>query len=203
MGLGWDMGMQTVTIDTRWGVPRYDDYKETETYMLEGRQLTPLAHRGELQDRSEDKVFHTRVEGAFRKIVRHGNRPYNYWWEVIDKNGTRYFYGGLPESGVSHDAVLSPFQGGNIFTWPLVQVRSANGNTIDYTYTQVHDSGTGDGTDGVQGVQLYVKQIRYTGTVGNPGPYSVTFIRDRELEELRRIDSAIDARAGFPDVAGQ
>ncbi len=32
MGLGWDLSTQAVSIDTRWGVPRYDADLETETY---------------------------------------------------------------------------------------------------------------------------------------------------------------------------
>jgi len=52
--------MQTVTIDTRWGVPRYDASSETETYTLSGQQLTPLAHRGDLQPRTAEKVFQPR-----------------------------------------------------------------------------------------------------------------------------------------------
>src|SRR5207245_10770095 len=96
MGMGWDLAQRAITIETRWGVPRYHDTLETETYMLEGEMLTPVAHRGALQQRnaSGDKIFHTRVEGQFRKIVRHGISPSTYWWEVIDKNGVRFMYGG-------------------------------------------------------------------------------------------------------------
>ncbi|HEX9833839.1 MAG TPA: SpvB/TcaC N-terminal domain-containing protein, partial [Mycobacterium sp.] len=55
MGLGWDIPMQSITIDTRWGVPRYDAALETETYVFNGEQLTPVAHRGELQPRAAEK----------------------------------------------------------------------------------------------------------------------------------------------------
>src|SRR5262249_19009767 len=43
LGVGWDLGLPQVTIDTRFGVPRYDGAKETESYLLNGQQLTPLA----------------------------------------------------------------------------------------------------------------------------------------------------------------
>ena len=74
LGQGWDLTVPAITIDTRWGVPRYDAQKETETYLLNGEQLTPVAHRGPLQDRPTEnkKVFHTRVEGQFQQIIRHG-----------------------------------------------------------------------------------------------------------------------------------
>src|SRR5204863_4728788 len=96
LGVGWDIPIQAVSIDTRWGVPRYDTGqldgtpRETETYVLNGEELTPLANRGDLlprtHDPNPDKTFHTRVEGQFRKITRHGSDPTNYWWEVTDKN---------------------------------------------------------------------------------------------------------------------
>lgn len=98
MGLGWNLTLPMISIDTRWGVPRYDTLWETETYTINGEQLTPVAHRGELRRRTsggqEGVRFYPRVEGSFNKIVRYGDKPSNYRWEVTDKNGTRYFYGG-------------------------------------------------------------------------------------------------------------
>ena len=29
LGVGWDLAVPAITIDTRWGVPRYDAQKET------------------------------------------------------------------------------------------------------------------------------------------------------------------------------
>ena len=98
LGLGWDLSVGDITIDSRWGVPRYNATEETETYLLDGSMLTPVAHRGDSVPRTNEKVFHTRVESAFRKIIRHGSAPDNYWWEVVATNGTRFFYGGDPDS---------------------------------------------------------------------------------------------------------
>jgi len=204
MGMGWDVPMQSITIDTRWGVPRYDSVYddspesnlETETYLLDGEQLTPVAHRGELQPRTADKVFHTRVEGQFRRIIRHGDRPDNYWWEVTDKNGVRFIYGGDPDGGrMDAEAVLADPQKGNIFKWALREVRDTNGNTIRYSFARAADGGTAEGS------QFYLNEIRYTGRPGAPGLYSVTFVRDRELHEARRPDVGVDARAGFRVVS--
>lgn len=38
-GTGWDISAPTVSIDTRWGAPRYDATNETETYSISGEQL--------------------------------------------------------------------------------------------------------------------------------------------------------------------
>jgi RHS repeat-associated protein len=195
LGLGWDLSVPSITIDTRWGVPRYDANKETETYSLNGEMLTPVAHRGALQDRSTgDKVFHTRVEGGFRRIIRHGNAPANYWWEVTDKNGMKNFYGG---TGASQDAgsVLGGDKG--IFRWALKKTVDTHGNTVSYSYAKVSDSGV---SGGATGYQLYVKTIAYTGQGSSDGPYAVSFKRDRDLGEPRRTDVQIDARGGFKQV---
>ena len=190
MGLGWDIPMQAITIDTRWGVPLYDTNLETETYLLNGEQFTPVANRGELKPRTQGKIFHTRVEGQFRRIIRHGSAPNNYWWEVIDKNGTRYIYGGsLNSNAPDPSSVLSDHTTGNIFRWALSEVRDANTNTIRYYYDIV------SGTGGEPWRQIYLSRITYTGMNGSDGPYEVIFYRTGE-----RPDVAVDARAGFKTV---
>src|SRR5262249_22798026 len=65
LGLGWDVSLSAITIDTRWGVPRYDagtetePARETETYLLDGEQLTPPAHPADPQPRPSPQIFHT------------------------------------------------------------------------------------------------------------------------------------------------
>ena len=56
-------------------------------------------------DRSNEKRFYSRIEGSFSRIIRHGDGPDNYWWEVTSKDGVKNFYGGLPEQGINTDAV--------------------------------------------------------------------------------------------------
>lgn len=198
LGLGWDMQLPAVTIDTRWGVPRYDAALETETYLLNGEQLTPVAHRTDFQPRTAEKVFHTRVEGGFAKIIRHGDQLAKYWWEIVTKDGTRSFYGGTPETGRDAAAVLADEQG-HVFRWAVREMRDLNGNRVSYSYTHVTDAGLEQGT--VPGVQLYPQAINYTGSNSAPGAYTVTFVRDRELPDwTRRADVIIDGRGGFKQV---
>ena len=152
LGLGWNLTVPTITVDTRWGVPRYSATHETETYLLDGRQLTPLAHRLDPVARSAgDTVFHARVEGAFDRIVRHGAGPRDYWWEVTDTGGTVYSYGGrLAAGGREAEAVLTDDPAGNagsVFVWALREIRDTHGNTVLFAYERVqeHGAGAGDG----------------------------------------------------------
>lgn len=43
LGMGWDMQIPAITVDTKWGVPRYDTNFETEGYLLNGEELLPSA----------------------------------------------------------------------------------------------------------------------------------------------------------------
>ncbi|MFJ6438442.1 SpvB/TcaC N-terminal domain-containing protein [Streptomyces sp. NPDC091416] len=190
-GVGWDVVTPQITVDTRWGVARYDADEETESYLLNGEQLTPLAHRGALQPRSTDKVFHTRAEGRFERIVRHGDAPSDYWWEVTDKQGVRTVYGGEPNATLADDA-------GNIAVWAAREVRDGHENLLRYHHVTVTDGGTADAK--VPGRALYPQRITWTGRGDTEGRYSVNFLRDRDRGEARRGDVQIDARYGFKRV---
>ncbi|HEX6683468.1 MAG TPA: SpvB/TcaC N-terminal domain-containing protein [Candidatus Limnocylindrales bacterium] len=191
LGMGWDLNVPAITIETRWGVPRYEAADETETYVLNGEHLTPVAHRSAKVPRTAEKVFHTRVESAFARIIRHGTAPANYSWEITDKAGTKWRYGTGAESRLTG-------AGGNIFAWHLREVQDTHGNLMRYHYANVNDAGVDNGT--VPGTNLYLARITYSGRQPAEGRYSVTFLRDRELGEPLRLDKTIDARGGFKRV---
>ncbi|MFI6024521.1 DUF5615 family PIN-like protein [Amycolatopsis magusensis] len=193
LGQGWDLPVPSITVDTRWGVPRYDPALETETYRMGGEQLTPVAHRETPVPRSAGKVFHPRIEsGQFAQILRHGESPAAYHWEIVDKSGTRSTYGGTPESTLTDS-------GGNVFQWALREVRDVHGNLIRYTTARQADFGVPSGGS-LPGSELYLERVTYTGSGETDGPYAVDFVRDRELGEPRRTDVGIDARGGFKRV---
>jgi RHS repeat-associated protein len=197
LGYGWDMFLPAVTIDTRWGAPRYDASLETEMYNLNGEQLAPVNNRSALIARSSEKQFYPRVEGSFNKVVRRGSNPNNYWWEVTDKTGTVYSYGGKGDT-VVNTAVLRDAHN-NIAYWALVETRDPNDNYVHYVYETVADPGIAGGTE--PGKQLYLSQVFYTGWGETEGAYKVEFIRDRQLQEPKRKDVIIDARLGFKMVS--
>lgn len=234
LGEGWDLGIDSIAapggtsalpadsieVDTRWGVPRYRPGAETETYLFGGEQLAPNAHRfpePPVSPRVTDRVFTQRVEGGFLRIVRHGDSPDTYWWEVHDKAGNKYFYGGVPDeitgdggfTGAGHqvdDAVLRS-KGGATYWWGLTEKWDISSNVVSYFYERADsDSGVTNG-----GTQLYLSRINYTGSRLRPefagsdplpryGPYDVTFVRASQLGEPRRPDAFFDARHGGLEV---
>lgn len=195
LGLGWDLNIPSISIDTRWGVPRYDNNLETETYQYKGEQLAPVAHRNEWQPRSTgDKQFHPRIEGDFNTIIRHGTKPNDYWWEVIRKDGSRELYGGTKKSVLRTGGSNSP-----IAQWFLREKRDANGNFIKYEYKKQDDTGANNNQS--LGYNMYLHKITYTCHENDEGKYSVTFIRDQQLaNEDRRLDVTINCRLGFKKV---
>lgn len=173
VGIGWDLGVSSVSIDTRWGAPRYDPARETETYTLDGEQLAPSAHRNDAEPRVADKRYHTRTEGAFQRIVRQGDSPKTYRWEVTDRTGTVFVYGGA-------GATLADDEG-NIFQWSLSEVRDLYGNRAVFAYDLVEEGGR----------ELYLREARYTEGPGAPAGYRVLFEREA------RDDAITSGRGGF------
>ncbi|MBS0012318.1 MAG: hypothetical protein KFF49_12975, partial [Bacteroidales bacterium] len=182
-GLGWGLTVPGISVDIKWGVPRYLADKESETYHYAGSQLTPVAHRGEYADRTAEKRFYSRIERDYSKIIRHGNNPTEYWWEVTAKNGTKSFYGGLPETGVLPGAV-SMDANGNIGFWALVKTGDTHDNFVLYSYDKPQGCGQ----------QLYISEISYTGHEAEEGPYKVQFLRDDDTNDYERNDQGVNAR---------
>ena len=213
-GMGWNLSMPAIMIDTRWGVPRFNPSLETETYLLNGQQLSPVAHRDDLVARSGNmKTFHPRVEGSFQKIIRHGTNPKNYWWEVVDKEGTRYFHGRTPEIDFEETKAILRDTFNNIAHWALVEVRDLNQNFVKYHYKVQRDVGvkylrtqplSSLETIADIGKQIYVTKITYTGHGGTEGKYSIHFLRDRNVDTTTtwhaREDITISGRNGFKQV---
>lgn len=182
LGLGWDLMLPSVEVSTLFGVPRYDAAFETETYFLSGEQLAPVADPANPAPRQAERSFVRRVEGPFERIVRHGSRPDDFWWEVTDKDGVRYQYG-----RTSQARLASPVAPHSTFRWLLERVVDLHGNTVDYAYT------TDSGNDGEPWVEIYPARIAYTGRGGAGAFYQVRF----ELDPGSRPDQRSTGMPGF------
>jgi RHS repeat-associated protein len=173
LGVGWDLQLPSIEISTLFGVPRYDG---TERYTIAGEQLAATSSPG---------VFVRRTEGSFDRIVRKGNDPASYWWEVTDKNGTRFVY------GQSAQARLSDPRTGNVFRWHLEQEIDLHGNSVDYFYVTDRNA---PGAAGEPWVEVYPERIEYTGGPNVQAFYKVTFALDAPDTRPDRLSSG---RQGF------
>ena len=116
LGVGFDINIPCVSIDTRFGLPDYDDLSNN-IYSLNGEELVILRDSNGIP--IQPPTYKTRVEGGFQKIIRTSNS-----FEVTDKDGKKSIYG----------ALFGP-AANNIFKYYLSQVIDPDGNTINYTYT--------------------------------------------------------------------
>ncbi len=230
LGMGWDLNLGDITVDTEFGVPRYDPNRETETYLLDGVRLSPTAITGEPGPRVSDRADFTRqVDDDFDLIIRHGTNPTNYWWEIRTKMGGIRWYGATPDRGgptggvPDDDGTLVAGEGafdttavlrdsdpsGNIYRWGLSAERDVGVNMMRYHYQQLDGIQIAGG--GATGKQLYLTRIEYTDTSdvgGRPtdpfddGSYQVRFLRDGDVGATKhRKDVAVSGRGGFLEVS--
>ena len=178
VGYGWSLPVRSVDVETRWGVPRFDSEVESESYLLMGERLGDRAYRSAtMRPRMAERHFQPMVEGNFNRIVRHGSTPADYWWEVTDKDGTTYAYGG--KDGKVDDASTLTDTHGNRIKWVLTRITDAHGNFASLRYTK-------------HGGNLYPDRYTYTGFGDEEGLYSVEFA----MEQDARHDAVSSGRLG-------
>lgn len=176
LGHGWDLSVPSITLDTRWGVPRYDLENETETYLLSGLMLSTMddngamsvAHRGDKIARKSDRQFYTRQGGDFSRIIRKGDSPADYYWEVTDKQGVIYTYGG---EGAVLKGTITDLSGNTrevISEWKLRRIEETHGDWIEYEYETVDEPVRG----GLVAKSIYLSKVTAGNAEGN-GPHTV------------------------------
>lgn len=203
LGEGWDIHIPAITVDTRWGVPRYDSGNETETYLMDGQMLSftgsdgkmHVAHRGDVELRDSARQFFPRREAAFSTIIRHGSSPSDYWWEVKDRRGTRYVYGGTENS-----RLYGTFRGTNgqertvIAEWRLSEVKEIHGDYMRYYYRHASEQVV----QGLNSSALYLDRIE-AGHAGFSSPHTIVTFTSTEGKTVRRNN----ARYGFLASSGE
>ncbi|KQR91417.1 hypothetical protein ASG01_13665 [Chryseobacterium sp. Leaf180] len=151
-GTGWNIPIETIDIDTRWGVPKFAA-DESEVYLIAGEQLVfndnYLPHKVPYTEpRVANRLFYYRngIKDGY-SITRKGSGTGSYTWETIDGQGTKKEYNdvltNIPGSNSS----------GNIVKWYLSKVTDRFGNIIIYTYSDSFEGG---------GKNKYLSRITYS-----------------------------------------
>ena len=158
LGEGWDLNIPTISVDTRWGVPRYDPNYETETYLMNGQMLAmmvadkdvnndsatvALSHRnGVLYDRKDTLRFNPRLESGFSEIARIKENN-EYYWRVRDSKGVIYIYktclkgsvSSFADKDVNGNKTKTPTTINKVIAeWKLTEVTDPNGYWCKYYY---------------------------------------------------------------------
>ncbi|KAB2805371.1 SpvB/TcaC N-terminal domain-containing protein [Phaeocystidibacter luteus] len=203
-GLGWSISVPSISVDTRLGVPRFDENQETEGYVYNGQELFLEGGRrpnradngGNSMLRQSNSTngirFFTRTVSSYSEIVRHGANPDEYYWIVTDSDNKKFYYGTYNGSVVSSNGVLASNEG--VSTWYLTKVEDKWGNTMTYEYEQTpHSSSSTDLKS--DGISMTLSKITYTGYAEDAGAYTVHFITS-----TNRVDTRISMNQGLKVV---
>ena len=187
VGLGWDLSVGEISVDTAFGAPHFDPAYESESYLLDGDVLVPNAVDGawELRQAGDRQDYTRQQETEYEQIIRHavGNGgPDDYYWEVRSQDGGARWYGGHPDAGgpdggprstgetIDRSAIVVD-DNGNAVRWLLSAQRDVGVNQIRYHYTTVTYARTTSGwtpqacnpTGSVMcGRHTYLSRIDYT-----------------------------------------
>lgn len=233
VGQGWDLSVGEIAVDTRWGAPYFDADRESESYTIDGEPMLPnaLGDAWEPRVRGDRQDYTRQVETSFAQIIRHeaaDGGPKNYFWEVHDKGGNVFWYGGAPDEGgpdgyatgaptIDRSAIVTDTAGHGV-RWLLSAQRDIGVNQVSYHYTTLHYANSGSGwnrqascTD--TGTTLcarhtYLTAIDYTEAADRApapdgdAPYRISFKLESEVfpSGAVRPDPVVDAMGGYVDL---
>jgi RHS repeat-associated protein len=175
-GLGWTLGVPSITRKTAKGAPHYDD---RDTFLLAGEEdLVRVADSAQYRPRTD--TSHARITHVVDAGADH--------WEVRQRDGSISFYG---VAGADEPPVLAdPARPDRRFAWKLTETRDSFGNRIvfDYERDPVRSAGRR------RWDQLYLSRIRYCDYGDPSAPRFLVTVR---LIYEERPDPTSDHRAGF------
>ena len=141
-GLGWNLGIPSVTRKTDKGLPRYDD---EDVFVISGAEDlvpvdagSPLSASPTLRGAYTVKTYRPRVEGLFacverwtRPISTRGVSRKEEHWRVVTKDNITSLYG-----RTANARIVDPKNAEHVFQWLLQETFDSKGNHVLYDYAQ-------------------------------------------------------------------
>ncbi|MFD0816783.1 SpvB/TcaC N-terminal domain-containing protein [Micromonospora zhanjiangensis] len=173
-GFGWSLSLPAVTRKTDKGLPRYQDGRESDVYVLSGAEdLVPVlaADGSRFRDDSAAPGFvvhryRPRVEGMFARIERWTNTATGeiHWRSITPANVTSV-YGKDDNSRIVDPEDPSPAHPSRVFSWLICESYDDKGNAMVFEYAQEDADGVdrsrGDERNRVRTANRYIKRIKY------------------------------------------
>lgn len=178
-GIGWNLATAAITRKTSRGLPRYDDGRNSDVFILSGAEdLVP-----ELEQSGADwspqeftatagasnfKVsrYRPRVEAEFARVERWENTASgDVHWRTVSRDNVTNLFGQDPSSRIA-----DPDDSSRVFSWLLDFSFDDRGNAINYQYKPEDGDNvpvSASGLNRVVTANRYVKRILY----GNQTPY--------------------------------
>lgn len=174
-GMGWNIGVPSISRKTQKGLPKYQDAEESDIFLLAGSEdLIPKLIDPSENDNWQEvvsqannytiKEYRPRIEGLFAKIEKHTSDADSseVFWKVTTKDNMTSVY------GRSSDArVFDPAEPSHIFSWMLEYTYDEKRNIIWYEYKrETNDNIPNTLSEKNRGVnslsQLYLKRVKYS-----------------------------------------
>jgi hypothetical protein len=175
-GLGWQIGVASITRKTDKRLPEYRDAEESDVYLLSGAEdLVPaLDAAGQRiafeRDGASIQRYRPRIEGSFARIERHADAATgDVHWVSLDAGNVRSVYGRSPAARLA-----DPRDARRVFSWLLERSEDALGNVIVYDYVAEDLVGVAASPSELHRLggeapiaNRYLKRVRYGNT--SPG----------------------------------
>ncbi|MEO7975516.1 SpvB/TcaC N-terminal domain-containing protein [Flavobacterium sp.] len=177
-GLGWALGIASITRKTDKKLPQYKD--NSDTFILSGSEdMIPLLEKqGDGSWKKYEKLvtkngikfkikrYRPRIEGSFVRIEKIENTTNGeVYWKTISTDNTHSYYGLTKES-----RLYDPKDESRVFEWLLCQSHDDKGSICIYEYKKEDFDGINKLSDKNKinnCTQIYLKQVCY----GNKTPY--------------------------------
>lgn len=173
-GFGWSLSLPSITRKTDKGLPRYEDYRESDVFVLSGAEdLVPLLAVDGTRQYDEQSApgfrierYRPRVEGLFARIERWTDRTSGeIHWRSITRDNVTTIYGKDDQSRIFDPAEPDPSRPARVFSWLICSSYDDKGNAIVYEYAAENAAGV-DRTQANERNRLrtanrYLKRVRY------------------------------------------
>ncbi len=160
-------GLSSITIDTRWGLPKYDG---DDLYLLDGEKLKKV----ESEENDENITYYETEAKKNYEEIKKINEDGKIYWEIRSKDGRKRTYGGYDLKAKNENIYKYEFK--------ITKEEDLRGNEIIYEYSEIDESNN----------YIWLDNIYYTGDKGNKGNYKVHFER-----KLKEKDIKINARGKY------
>ena len=179
-GLGWNIGLASISRKTSKGLPTYIDSEDV--FVLAGAEdLVPVLFKnGDKSKENGDYITHRfrpRIEGLFARIEKwtHKENKSSYW-KVTTKDNITSIYGKGDNANPSQ--IVHPEDDTKVFQWFLERTFDDKGNITIYEYKKedgIHLPNTAFEQRRIANKQVYLKRVLY----GNTMPYK----KDNEIQK--------------------
>lgn len=136
-GMGWGVGLPSISRKTQKGIPRYEEGKKGDVFLLSGvEDLVPyIDDKAPLPEAEGYTIirYRPRIEGLFARIEKWRKDDGSTFWKSITKENITTIYGQSDEAKVFHPRDKGKTDR-RVFQWLIERTFDDKGNIIYYQY---------------------------------------------------------------------